>query len=380
MSARRRASGCAGSQTPQDIDAHEPIEARAVAQAIRSSRQQEPDAWAALSRRPSYVAYTDGSAPVRNPGGPAGFAAIVLAGSDGDHQTTYPRLDLGGSIPSRTSEPKTSNNRAEIAGIIAALTVIGTVGPGATTPVDVTVYSDSEYAIRCATGAWKRLKNTDLWNRYDEAEAAVRRVAPAGPRFVWVRGHAGNELNEAADVLATRAALGFDDAAYARYRAAQAASDGDAPIAPARAVAPARAGVASQSASIVVQSLARGPQAAHGVFALGLASGRSIVESVSLGAAPSADAAEYQTLVAALTRLLDELRTTGARARDVRVRVESHREVVVRQLAGRYAVKAPTLQPLFATARELLDRFGGFDVAWLPSSEISARLAGARPA
>ena len=117
-----------------------------------------------------------------------------------------------------------------------------------------------------------------------------------------------------------------------------------------------------------------------GSFAISGAAERTIVEDVRVGAAPSPDAAEYQILIAALSRLLDELRATSPSPRDVRVRIESQREVVVRQLAGRYAVKAPTLQPLFATARDLLGRFGVFDVAWLPSSELCARLAGARPA
>lgn len=382
VAARRTTPVGQSGEANRDADGDHPPEAAAVALAIRRSRERHPDTWAALARCASFVAYTDGSAPVRNPGGPAGFAAIVVGQAGGDAPKTLgsPRLDVGGYIRARKTEPKTSNNRAEIAGILAALTVIGAVASGETPATDATIYSDSEYAIRCATGVWKRAKNTDLWALYDEAAATVRRVAPSGPRLVWVRGHAGNELNEAADDLATRAALQFDAAAYARYRAAQASREGDAPIASALDGAPARSDGATASALIVLHSHVQGPQVASGFFAISGASDRRIAEDVRVGAAPSPDAAEYQTLIAALTRLLEELRATGASPRDVRVRIESQREVVVRQLAGRYAVKAPTLQPLFATARDLLGRFGGFDVAWLPSSEMAARLASARPA
>ena len=44
------------------------------------------------------------------------------------------------------------------------------------------------------------MKNVDLWQRLLQA------MAPHDVNFIWVRGHAGNALNERCDELATTAA------------------------------------------------------------------------------------------------------------------------------------------------------------------------------
>jgi ribonuclease HI len=46
------------------------------------------------------------------------------------------------------------------------------------------------------------VKNVDLWNRLLAA------MAPHDVSFVWVKGHAGHDLNERCDELATTAADG----------------------------------------------------------------------------------------------------------------------------------------------------------------------------
>ena len=77
---------------------------------VESSLTELPDTWASFGECQVIEAYTDGSAPVRNPGGPAGFAA-VLAGYpdliDPDkllHSNPSARLDLSGySIRPRRS-------------------------------------------------------------------------------------------------------------------------------------------------------------------------------------------------------------------------------------------------------------------------------------
>src|SRR5207244_1321566 len=99
-------------------------------------------------------AYTDGSAPVRNPGGPAGFSAILVGYTDligpGKPLPINPsaRLDLGGYVLARAAEPLPSNNRAEIAGVLAALVAVRTLGQ---TPPRVQPSIRSR-PLTCATG------------------------------------------------------------------------------------------------------------------------------------------------------------------------------------------------------------------------------------
>jgi ribonuclease HI len=71
--------------------------------------------------------------------------------------------------------------------------------------------------------------------------------------------------------------------------------------------------------------------------------------------------AEYQALLHGLRFALER------GARDVRVFSDS--ELLVRQLAGRYRVKNPGLQPLFQEAQSLLARFDSARVSHVPREE-----------
>ena len=122
--------------------------------------------------------HTDGAC-IGNPG-PGGWAAIVLR--DGSKRSLQ-----GG-------EDRTTNNRMEMLAVVKGLEAV----PNS---ADVTVFSDSQYVINTMTRGWKRNKNNDLWARLDE-EVAKRRV-----EWQWVRGHAGDPLNEEADSLAHKEAV-----------------------------------------------------------------------------------------------------------------------------------------------------------------------------
>jgi ribonuclease HI len=101
-------------------------------------------------------------------------------------------------------EPVTTNNRMELRGVIEALRLL-------TRECEVVVYTDSSYVQKGISDwihGWKRngwrtadkkpVKNDDLWRQLDEL------VAKHQIEFRWVKGHAGNEGNERADVLANR--------------------------------------------------------------------------------------------------------------------------------------------------------------------------------
>ena len=133
--------------------------------------------------------WTDGGCKP-NPG-PGGWAAIM-------RYKGVAKTFSGG-------EDETTNNRMELTAAAAALEAL-------TRPCRVVLHTDSEYLkngiTRWHTG-WVRknwrsstgdpVKNMDLWQRI---------LAAAKPHEVewrWVRGHAGDPMNERADALATEA-------------------------------------------------------------------------------------------------------------------------------------------------------------------------------
>jgi ribonuclease HI len=111
-------------------------------------------------------------------------------------------LELSGSYE------HTTNNRMEMTAVIKALQALqGTDSP-------VVVHSDSRYVVDALTKGWaagwekrgwKRSNgqpalNPDLWKQL------LPLVQSLNVRFVWVRGHSGNPLNERCDELANTAA------------------------------------------------------------------------------------------------------------------------------------------------------------------------------
>jgi ribonuclease HI len=136
-------------------------------------------------------AYTDGACS-GNPG-PGGWGVLLIA-RDGD-QVVKERDLCGG-------EADTTNNRMELMAAIKALEALGRDSA-------ITVITDSAYVKNGVTSwihGWKRngwktanrkpVKNADLWQRLDEAQARHKVT------WKWIKGHAGHVENERADELA----------------------------------------------------------------------------------------------------------------------------------------------------------------------------------
>ena len=134
------------------------------------------------------VIYTDGACS-GNPG-PGGWGAGLISGS-------HERELWGG-------DPATTNNRMELMGAIQALEALKR-------PCKVELHTDSQYVRQGITewlAGWKARgwksaahapgENEDRWGRVDQARAR-HEVA-----WRWVKGHAGDPLNERADGLARR--------------------------------------------------------------------------------------------------------------------------------------------------------------------------------
>ncbi|MAO46547.1 MAG: ribonuclease HI [Crocinitomicaceae bacterium] len=135
---------------------------------------------------PQVTIYTDGGAS-GNPG-PGGYGVVLLSGKH--------RKEMSGAFR------MTTNNRMELLAVIIALEELKFKG------TDVTIYSDSKYVVDAVSKGWvfnwvkknfKDKKNSDLWKRF------LKIYSDHKVKFVWVKGHAGNELNEVADRLAVHA-------------------------------------------------------------------------------------------------------------------------------------------------------------------------------
>lgn len=156
------------------------------------------------------IAYTDGAC-LKNPGGPAGWSALFWAAVDqvdGKITEGAACFERYGHIP---RSPTTTNNRAEIAAILAVLSIAPPTLP-------LKIYSDSEYTIKVATGEYQMKANTDLWELYRQLLSYRRQP----PLFEWVRGHAGQVHNERADELAGLGAFNDDRSAYDQWQNSQA--------------------------------------------------------------------------------------------------------------------------------------------------------------
>ncbi|MDF1619785.1 ribonuclease HI [Pseudothioclava nitratireducens] len=136
-------------------------------------------------------AWTDGACS-GNPG-PGGWGVLIRA-MEGD--TILKERELKGG------EADTTNNRMELLAAINALEAL-------TRASEITIITDSAYVKNGVTGwihGWKRngwktsnkkpVKNVDLWQRLEEAQARH------SVRWEWIKGHAGHPENERADELA----------------------------------------------------------------------------------------------------------------------------------------------------------------------------------
>ena len=134
--------------------------------------------------------YTDGSC-LKNPGN-GGWAAIIFMN--------------GKKISIKGNKKNTTNNQMELMAAIEALKKIPT-------EQEVQIYTDSKYVKigitewinKWSQNNWKtsskqKVKNLELWLELNEISKKHK------IKWFWVKGHAGDPINEKVDALAKKAA------------------------------------------------------------------------------------------------------------------------------------------------------------------------------
>ena len=140
--------------------------------------------------------YTDGAC-VGNPG-PGGWAAIILAEKD--------KKEIFGG------EKLTTNNRMELTAPIKALEYCTKQYDKQCALEQIEIYTDSTYVKEGITvwiNTWeknnwktadkKNVKNVDLWKKLKEL------TKPNQIKWLWIKGHSDNPMNDLADQLAKKA-------------------------------------------------------------------------------------------------------------------------------------------------------------------------------
>lgn len=151
--------------------------------------------------------YTDGAAK-GNPG-PGGYGTVLLYNQHRKELSEGFRL--------------TTNNRMELLAVIRGLEELKVQG------IPVSIYSDSKYVVDSVEKGWiwswqkkgfRDKKNVDLWKKYIPLHMKYK------PKFIWVKGHAGNPLNERCDQLAVAAAEGKNLKVDVEYESEKDSSSG----------------------------------------------------------------------------------------------------------------------------------------------------------
>ena len=131
--------------------------------------------------------YTDGACSC-NPG-PGGYGAVLC------YNDKQKEISGGYEL--------TTNNRMELSAVIKALQAVKEQ------PCEIEIYSDSKYVVDSISKGWVYKWRDNNWKRGKEKALNVdlwilllALIEKHEVKFIWVKGHAQNPLNERCDELA----------------------------------------------------------------------------------------------------------------------------------------------------------------------------------
>lgn len=151
------------------------------------------------------IVYTDGGS-INNPG-PGGYGIVI--------ERAGKRQEISGGFR------HTTNNRMEMMAAIVGLRELQNCGK------KVFLYSDSSYLVNGITKGWAKKWRSKGWRKGDGEpvlnidlwKELLELLDDVDVLFNWVKGHAGNELNERCDRLAVSAARQAEMVADVVYEA-----------------------------------------------------------------------------------------------------------------------------------------------------------------
>ena len=131
----------------------------------------------------NYIVYTDGAySSMRDQGG---IGIVILK----NNQMVLKYSKMYKNV---------TNNKMELMAVIMAFTCIKE-------KVDnITIVTDSQYVIGCATKGWKRKKNKKLWELFDSKYEELKTKC-SNITWSWTHGHSDNEYNNLCDKIAVEA-------------------------------------------------------------------------------------------------------------------------------------------------------------------------------
>lgn len=195
-SAEKQVKGFAGAKYksfPTEIEAKQWLKDPVYEKNLNKKRSQNAGISAEKNITPDgVVVYTDGGS-INNPG-PGGFGIVI------EEKGTQREMSGGFRL--------TTNNRMEMMAAIVALKEL----QGRNKRIHL--FSDSSYLVNGVTKGWARKWQKNGWRKSDGQEALNRDLweqlllllQKQKITFHWVKGHAGNPLNERCDQLAVAAA------------------------------------------------------------------------------------------------------------------------------------------------------------------------------
>jgi len=169
---------------------NDPVYSKKTAKAAKSATKNGAPQVAIDSA--DIVVYTDGGA-INNPG-PGGYGAVIEKNGERQEYSGGFRL--------------TTNNRMEMTAAIVALDELGKINQ------KIHLFSDSSYLVNGVQKGWAKKWRAKGWKKSDGEDAVnvdlwqclLDLLDLLDVTFHWVKGHAGNELNERCDRLAVAAA------------------------------------------------------------------------------------------------------------------------------------------------------------------------------